>query len=158
MRPIFRNTAAISLQIALGGTEAIQLDLIGARAKASGISDAKIDSVILGGALTEEDLNTKVIPHTYLNAMRPHGFSDKIQAHTFSHHAETVKTRNPSWNKPSGQNKLLLKELAVEASPTRHLFPMFTDRNITRPKTAFDEGIERRDARGEEGQRVHSPN
>jgi len=52
----------ISLQIALGGTTAIQLDLIGARAKASGISDSKIDSVILGGALTQDDLNGKVIP------------------------------------------------------------------------------------------------
>ena len=52
----------ISLQIALGGTDAIQLDLIGARAKATGISDAKIDSVILGGALTQDDLDTKVIP------------------------------------------------------------------------------------------------
>ena len=52
----------ISLQIALGGTDAIQLDLIGARAKASGISDTKADTVILGGALTQDDLNTKVIP------------------------------------------------------------------------------------------------
>ncbi len=52
----------ISLQIALGGTTAIQLDLIGARAKASGITADKMDSVILAGALTDEDLNTKVIP------------------------------------------------------------------------------------------------
>ncbi len=52
----------ISLQIALGGTDAIQLDLIGARAKASGITENGIASVILGGALTENDLNTKVIP------------------------------------------------------------------------------------------------
>ncbi len=52
----------ISLQIALGGTDAIQLDLIGARAKASGITDSAIDSVILAGALTADDLNTKVIP------------------------------------------------------------------------------------------------
>jgi len=52
----------LSLQIALGGTDAIQLDLIGARAKASGISATGITSVILGGALTEDDLNTKVIP------------------------------------------------------------------------------------------------
>jgi hypothetical protein len=52
----------ISLKIALGGPEGIQLDLIGARAKASGMSDAKIDSVILAGALTEDDLNTQVIP------------------------------------------------------------------------------------------------
>ncbi len=52
----------LSLQIALGGTTAIQLDLIGARAKASGISATGITSVILAGALTEDDLNTKVIP------------------------------------------------------------------------------------------------
>ena len=52
----------LSLQIALGGTTAIQLDLIGARAKASGISATGITSVILAGALTEEDLNGKVIP------------------------------------------------------------------------------------------------
>src|SRR5262249_39708956 len=35
-----------SLQIALGGTQAIQLDLIGARAKASGMSDNGIESVV----------------------------------------------------------------------------------------------------------------
>jgi hypothetical protein len=52
----------ISLQIALGGTDAIQLDLIGARAKASGITTDGITSVILAGALTEADLNAKVIP------------------------------------------------------------------------------------------------
>ena len=53
---------SISLQIALGGTTAIQLDLIGARAKASGISPDGLTSVILAGALTEDDLNNKVIP------------------------------------------------------------------------------------------------
>jgi len=52
----------ISLQIALGGTDAIQLDLIGARSKASGLSPDGLSSVILAGALTESDLNTKVIP------------------------------------------------------------------------------------------------
>jgi len=52
----------ISLKIALGGPEGIQLDLIGARAKASGISETGIDSIIVGGALSEGDLNTKVIP------------------------------------------------------------------------------------------------
>jgi hypothetical protein len=52
----------ISLQIALGGTGGIQLDLIGARAKASGITDTAIESVILAGALTQSDLNEKVIP------------------------------------------------------------------------------------------------
>jgi hypothetical protein len=52
----------LSIQIALGGTEAINLDLIGARAKGSGISADKIDGVILGGAVTKEDIDTKVIP------------------------------------------------------------------------------------------------
>lgn len=52
----------ISLQIALGGDQGIQLDLIGARAKATGMSDTRLESVILAGALTETDLNTKVIP------------------------------------------------------------------------------------------------
>jgi hypothetical protein len=56
------NSSEISLQISLGGDSAIQLDLIGARAKASGISADKIDSVIFGGALSEADLNSKVIP------------------------------------------------------------------------------------------------
>jgi hypothetical protein len=51
----------ISLQIALGAGP-VQLDLIGARAKATGITEAGIDSVILAGALTKEDLDGKVIP------------------------------------------------------------------------------------------------
>ena len=52
----------ISLQIAIGSTDPLTLDLIGARAKATGITADAIDSAILGGALTEDDLNTKVIP------------------------------------------------------------------------------------------------
>jgi len=53
----------LTLQIALGDTSsAIELDLIGARAKASGITADKMDSVILAGALTQDDLNNKVIP------------------------------------------------------------------------------------------------
>lgn len=52
----------ISLKIALGSPTGIQLDLIGARAKASGISETGIDSVVLAGALTTDDLNAKVIP------------------------------------------------------------------------------------------------
>lgn len=51
-----------SLKIALGGPEGIQLDLIGARAKATGMSEAGISSVILAGALPAEDLETKVLP------------------------------------------------------------------------------------------------
>jgi hypothetical protein len=57
----------LSLQIALGGTNAIQLDMIGARAKASGITEAGIGmgttgGVVFGGAVTKEDIDTKVIP------------------------------------------------------------------------------------------------
>ena len=55
--------SSVSLQIALGGTEAIQLDLIGARAQATGISETGIsDSLILAGAVTKDDIDTKVIP------------------------------------------------------------------------------------------------
>lgn len=52
----------LSLQISLGEGDPVQLDLIGARAKASGITETGISTVILAGALTENDLNTKVIP------------------------------------------------------------------------------------------------
>jgi hypothetical protein len=57
----------LSLQIALGGTEAIQLDLIGARVKGSGLSDTMLGTatsggIVFGGAITKEDIDTKVIP------------------------------------------------------------------------------------------------
>lgn len=57
----------LSLQIALGGTDAIQLNLIGARAKASGITDSMIGSgtsggVVFAGAVTKEDIDNQVIP------------------------------------------------------------------------------------------------
>jgi hypothetical protein len=57
----------LSLQIALGGTMAIQLDLIGARVKASGISETGIGSgtdggAIFAGAVTKDDIDTKIIP------------------------------------------------------------------------------------------------
>jgi hypothetical protein len=52
----------VTLQIALGGTDAITLDLIGARAKVSGITETGMTSAVVGGALTQEDLNTKVLP------------------------------------------------------------------------------------------------
>ena len=57
----------LSLQIAVGGTEPIQLDLIGAKAKASGITDTQIGSgtsggVIFAGAITKNDIDTKIIP------------------------------------------------------------------------------------------------
>ncbi|HTL37747.1 MAG TPA: hypothetical protein VL326_31665 [Kofleriaceae bacterium] len=57
----------LSLQIALGGTQAIQLDLIGARAKGSGITDSQIGTassggIVFGGAITKDDIDNKVIP------------------------------------------------------------------------------------------------
>jgi hypothetical protein len=57
----------LSLQIALGGTEAINLNLIGARAKATMVSEASIGSgtnggIILAGAVTKDDIDTQVIP------------------------------------------------------------------------------------------------
>jgi hypothetical protein len=58
---------ALALQIALGGTMAIELDLIGARAKMTGASETAIGSansggLILAGALTQDDIMNKVIP------------------------------------------------------------------------------------------------
>src|SRR5262249_19323569 len=64
------------LQIALGGPMAVELDLIGAKGKASEIpatglgpttmpntaTAASTGGLILGGALTQDDLNNKVIP------------------------------------------------------------------------------------------------
>jgi len=57
----------LSLQIALGGTDAIKLDLIGARAKASMISENGIGmgtsgGVVFAGAVTKDDIDNKVIP------------------------------------------------------------------------------------------------
>lgn len=57
----------LSLQIALGGTEAIQLDLIGARVKGSALSETMLGSgtsggVVLAGAITKSDIDDKVIP------------------------------------------------------------------------------------------------
>jgi hypothetical protein len=52
----------IALQIALGGSQPITLDLYGARAKATGVSATGIMNLIFAGALTKADLDTKVIP------------------------------------------------------------------------------------------------
>jgi hypothetical protein len=61
----------LSLQIALGGTTAIQLDLIGAKAKASGITADNIGTIsgttvsggiVFAGAITKDDIDNKVIP------------------------------------------------------------------------------------------------
>ena len=57
---------SIQLKIALGSSEGITLDLIGARAKATGITEAAIDSVIVAGALTKDDLDMKVIPAIHM--------------------------------------------------------------------------------------------
>ena len=51
----------LSLQLSLGGA-ALTLDLHSARAKASGITDAGMTSLILAGALTKTDLDSKVLP------------------------------------------------------------------------------------------------
>jgi hypothetical protein len=51
----------VHLQISLAGAT-VDLDLIGAKAQTSGMSDDKIDSGIVAGAVTQDDLNTKVIP------------------------------------------------------------------------------------------------
>jgi hypothetical protein len=52
----------ISLKIAIGSPTGVQLDLVGARAKATGMSEDGIQALFVAGALTEEDLNTQVIP------------------------------------------------------------------------------------------------
>src|SRR5450432_792452 len=52
----------LTIQIALGGTTAIDLNLIGARAKASGMSADAITGLVFAGALSQDDINNKVIP------------------------------------------------------------------------------------------------
>ncbi|CAN5751473.1 hypothetical protein BH11MYX2_BH11MYX2_16710 [soil metagenome] len=52
----------VSIQIALGGADPIQLDLIGARVEGTGISATGITTLKIGGALTQEALNTQVLP------------------------------------------------------------------------------------------------
>lgn len=57
----------LTLQIALGGTTAINLNLIGAKAKGSSISADGIGmgttgGMIFAGAVTKEDIDTQVIP------------------------------------------------------------------------------------------------
>jgi hypothetical protein len=51
----------LSLPLTLAGVN-LQLDLIGARAKCSAISATAIDSCILGGALTQDELDSQVLP------------------------------------------------------------------------------------------------
>jgi hypothetical protein len=52
----------ITLQIALTAGAPIELSLIGARAKLTGISATGVTSGVIAGALSDNDLNTKVIP------------------------------------------------------------------------------------------------
>ena len=52
----------ITLELALGGTTPVQLNLLGARGQATGISATGITQGIIAGALTQDDLNTQVIP------------------------------------------------------------------------------------------------
>lgn len=51
----------IAIQIALGG-DPVNLNLIGARAKATGLSAEALGEVILAGAIPEDDLNNEVLP------------------------------------------------------------------------------------------------
>jgi hypothetical protein len=53
----------ISLQIALADADPIDLNLIGARAKATGITETGIAEVILAGAITQAQLDSEVIPN-----------------------------------------------------------------------------------------------
>ena len=57
----------LALQIAIGGTQPISLNLIGARVKASGISETGIGTAssggaIFAGAVSKDDIDTKIIP------------------------------------------------------------------------------------------------
>ncbi|HEY5935672.1 MAG TPA: hypothetical protein VIU61_13575 [Kofleriaceae bacterium] len=54
--------ATIKLQIALGGSQPIDLELIGARGKATNMTETAIGEAVVGGAVTKDDLDNKVIP------------------------------------------------------------------------------------------------
>lgn len=51
----------LDLKLSLAGAD-VNLALIGARAQATGMSDAGITSAIVAGAVTQDDLNTKILP------------------------------------------------------------------------------------------------
>ena len=83
----------ISLQIALGGTQAINLDLIGARAKGSAITSTTIGAggsggMVLAGALTQDDLNNKVLP----------AVTNEVQGIVVRDCCGTGNTMNPTCN------------------------------------------------------------
>lgn len=52
----------LTLQISLAAGSAINLNLIEARARLTGISEDGIDDAIIGGAITQEDIDGQVIP------------------------------------------------------------------------------------------------
>lgn len=52
----------VSLELALGGPLAIPFQLLGARARATGIEEAGIDRIVVAGGLTMERLHRDVIP------------------------------------------------------------------------------------------------
>jgi hypothetical protein len=69
----------LSIQIAIGGTTAIPLNLLGARAKATGMSAANLGTVsgntvtggvVLAGAITQDDINNNIIP-AVVNQLTP---------------------------------------------------------------------------------------
>jgi hypothetical protein len=61
----------LDLQISLGGTSPVDLSLIGARVQASGVTATAIGSVILAGAITQDNLNNKVLPAVHDNVLLP---------------------------------------------------------------------------------------
>ncbi|MEO6772515.1 MAG: hypothetical protein ABI467_05760 [Kofleriaceae bacterium] len=69
----------LSIQIAIGGTNPIPLNLLGARVKATGLTDANIGTVsgatvsggaVLAGAITQDDINNNIIP-AVVNQLTP---------------------------------------------------------------------------------------
>ncbi len=83
---------SISLQLALGGTNAITLSLENARSKASGISSTGITSLIVGGAISKTDIDTMVIPAIQFRARR----SSRV----------TARTRRPPTTAPATSARL----------------------------------------------------
>lgn len=60
----------LSIQIAIGGTMPIPLNLIGARAKATGITADKVTSLVFAGAITKDDIDSNIIP-AVVNQLTP---------------------------------------------------------------------------------------
>ncbi len=51
----------LNLKLSLAGAN-VDLSLIGARAQITGMTDGKVESAIIAGAVTQDDLNTKILP------------------------------------------------------------------------------------------------